>query len=110
VRDREDPARLLAAVGPLQSEKGGMILEGYLPTPEHRVSPFAPIVSVESYVSGNELHHFAVTGGLPFAEPFRETRSVLPSDLPAEWLAQPRRPQRRRSSPSAQPTGASPQR
>jgi biotin carboxylase len=84
VRDREDLARLLAAGGPLQDEKGGMILEGYLPSPDHRVSRFAPIVSVESYVSGGELHHFAVTGRLPFADPFRETGAVLPSDLPAD--------------------------
>jgi biotin carboxylase len=84
VRDRDDLARLLAAGGPLQDEEGGMILEGYIPTPDHRVSRFAPIVSVESYVSGGELHHFAVTGRLPFAEPFRETGSVLPSDLPTE--------------------------
>jgi biotin carboxylase len=84
VRDREELARLLAAGGPFQDEKGGMILEGYLPTADHRVSRFAPIVSVESYVSGGELHHFAVTGRLAFAEPFRETGSVLPSDLPAE--------------------------
>jgi biotin carboxylase len=84
VRDRADLARLLAAGGPFQDEEGGMILEGYLPTAVHRVSRFAPIVSVESYVSGGELHHFAVTGRLPFAEPFRETGSVLPSDLSAE--------------------------
>ena len=84
VRDRDDLARLLAADGPFQDERGGMILEGYLPTPDRRVSRFAPIVSVESYVSGGELHHFAVTGRLPFAEPFRETGSVLPSDLSSE--------------------------
>jgi len=84
VHDRAELARLLAAGGLLQEEEGGMILEGYLPTSEHPVSRFAPIVSVESYVSGGELHHFAVTGRLPFAEPFRETGSVLPSDLSAE--------------------------
>jgi biotin carboxylase len=61
-----------------------MILEEYLPTPDLRVSRFAPIVSVESYVSRGELRHFAVTGRFAFAEPFRETGSVLPSDLPAE--------------------------
>jgi biotin carboxylase len=84
VGDRDDLARLLAAGGLLADEEGGMILEGYLPTTDHRVSRFAPIVSVESYVSGGELHHFAVTGRLAFAEPFRETGSVLPSDLSSE--------------------------
>ena len=58
-----------------------MILEGYLPTADQRVSRFAPIVSVESFVRAGAIHHFAVTGRLPFAKPFRETGSVLPSDL-----------------------------
>jgi biotin carboxylase len=84
VRDRDDLARLLAAGGPFEDEDGGMILEEYLPTTDHPVTRFAPIVSVESYVSGGELHHFAVTGRLQFAEPFRETGAVLPSDLPDE--------------------------
>ena len=84
MHDCDDLARLLAAGGPFQDERGGTILEGYLPGPDHQVSRFAPIVSVESYGSGGELHHFAVSGRLPFAEPFRETGSVLPSDLPAE--------------------------
>lgn len=73
--------------GAFGEEADGMILEGYLPRADERVSRFAPIVSVvsivsvESFVRDGAIHHFAVTGRLPFAEPFRETGSVLPSDV-----------------------------
>jgi hypothetical protein len=52
-----------------------------LPRAERTVSRFDPIVSVESFISAGEVHHFAITGRLPFADPFRETGLVLPSDL-----------------------------
>jgi biotin carboxylase len=84
VRGREELSRLVAIDGPFRIEEGGMILEAYLPAAGDLASRFAPIVSVESYVIGGEPRHFAVTGRLPFAEPFRETGSVLPSDLAVE--------------------------
>ena len=81
VRDREELSRLLSEGGAFREEADGMILEGYLPKADERVSRFAPIVSVESFVRDGAIHHFALTGRLPFAEPFRETGSVLPSDV-----------------------------
>jgi biotin carboxylase len=84
VHDQAELTRLLSGSGPRQLEPGGMILESYLPGPERPVSRFDPIVSVESFVRGGDVRHYAVTGRLPFAEPFRETGSVLPSDLSPE--------------------------
>jgi hypothetical protein len=90
VRDREELTRLLSEGGASRKEADGMILEGYLAKADHHVSRFAPIVSVESFVRDGAIHHFAVTGRLPFAEPFRETGSVLPSDLSPEDNARAR--------------------
>jgi hypothetical protein len=81
VHNRADLQRLLVASGARKQEPAGMILEGYLPRIGGTVSRFDPIVSVESFVREGKVHHFAVTGRLPFAEPFRETGLVLPSDL-----------------------------
>ncbi len=45
---------------------------------------FAGYVSVESFVSGGEACHLAVTGRMPPAFPFRETGFFIPSALDAE--------------------------
>ena len=51
-------------------------------------SPSADIVSVESIVDGADIQHVMVTGRLPFAPPFRETGSFLPSNLTSsDWDA-----------------------
>jgi hypothetical protein len=84
VSNRAELTRLMADPGPRQQEWAGMILEQYMPRTQESVSRFEPIVSVESFVRGGSVHHFAVTGRLPFAEPFRETGLVLPSDLSPE--------------------------
>jgi biotin carboxylase len=81
VSDRADLERMLVTCGLQRHEPAGMILEAYLPKTGGTVSRFDPIVSVESFVRDGKVHHFAVTGRLPFAEPFRETGLVLPSDL-----------------------------
>jgi predicted ATP-grasp superfamily ATP-dependent carboligase len=81
VRDRGDLERLLVAGGFRDQEPAGMMLEEFLPRAVVSVSRFDPIVSVESFVRDGEVHHLAVTGRLPFAQPFRETGLVLPSDL-----------------------------
>ncbi len=81
VHSREELIRLLMLPGLRQQEGSGMILETYLVGPDQPVSRFDPIVSVESFVHGEAVHHFALTGRLAFAEPFRETGLVLPSDL-----------------------------
>ncbi len=71
-----DPERLSA-------EPAGWMVEGYLDGDARRRSRFADIVSVESFLADGAVHHLTVTGRLPFAEPFRETGSVLPSDVSA---------------------------
>jgi biotin carboxylase len=81
VRDRGDLEHQLSICGVQRQEPAGMILEAYLPRARATVSRFDPIVSVESFVRDGTIHHFGVTGRLPFAEPFRETGLVLPSDL-----------------------------
>ncbi len=57
------------------------MVEGYLGGSDQAVSRFADVVSVESFVLDGSAHHLAVTGRFPFADPFRETGSVLPSDI-----------------------------
>ena len=82
-----NPAELfdiMTVLGPWLQEDAGMILEGYLTGTERLLSRFDPIVSVESFVRSGEVRHISVTGRSPFAEPFRETGLVLPSDLSAE--------------------------
>jgi biotin carboxylase len=81
VQDRAELTRLLTMPDTRQPERAGMILEAYLSRAERTVSRFDPIVSVESFIGGGEVHHLAITGRLPFADPFRETGLVLPSDL-----------------------------
>ena len=58
--------------------RDGWLLEGYLEGTTRPVSRFADVVSVESFVWDGAVEHLAVTGRFPFAEPFRETGSVLP--------------------------------
>ncbi len=62
-------------------EGEGWLLESYLEGPTRPVSRFADVVSVESFLQNGTLHHLCVNGRFPFAEPFRETGCVLPSDL-----------------------------
>lgn len=69
--------------GPPGQEPDGWIIEGYLESAVLPVSRFADVVSVESFVQNGTIEHLAVTGRFRFAEPFRETGSVLPSDLSA---------------------------
>ena len=72
----------LITTAPTPGQDGeGWLLERYLEGPTRPVSRFADVVSVESFVWEGTLHHLTVTGRFAFAEPFRETGSVLPSDL-----------------------------
>jgi biotin carboxylase len=84
VQDRTELTHLLAVPGTRQREQAGMILEAYLPRADRTVSRFDSVVSVESFIDSREIRHFAITGRLPFADPFRETGLVLPSDLSSE--------------------------
>jgi biotin carboxylase len=57
------------------------ILEEYIPDRPAASPIAADVVSVESVVRGGAIEHVALTGRFPFAEPFRETGSFLPSDV-----------------------------
>jgi hypothetical protein len=64
-------------VGRLLDEEGEVVVEQYLrgiDMPE----PFGDYVSVETVVQGRERHHFATTGKLRLAPPFRECGHVWP--------------------------------
>ncbi len=81
VRSVEQLVDLLSTDASRGSGIEGWILEGYLESSSRPVSRFADVVSVESFMHDGTIEHLAVTGRFPFAEPFRETGSVLPSDL-----------------------------
>ncbi len=88
IHSAEQLLDLLTAPRPSGQQGDGWLLERYLEGPTRPVSRFADVVSVESFVQDGTFHDLAVTGRFPFAEPFRETGSVLPSDLsPADSLA-----------------------
>jgi hypothetical protein len=83
-----DLATTPPAPGEAGQEGDGWLIESYLEGPTRRVSRFADVVSVESFMWQGTLQHLAVNGRFPFAEPFRETGYVLPSDLsPADTRA-----------------------
>ena len=72
----------LVTTPPAPGQDGdGWLLESYLEGPTRPVSCFADVVSVESFVRDGTFHPLAATSRFPFAEPFRETGSILPSDL-----------------------------
>ncbi len=48
---------------------------------------YADLVSVESVAQDGRVTHLTVTGRLTFAEPFRESGSFIPSNLPDHTLA-----------------------
>lgn len=81
VHTGEQLVALLTADAPPAQAGDGWLLESYLEGPDRPVSRFADVVSVESFMLDGALHHLAVNGRFPFDEPFRETGSVLPSDL-----------------------------
>lgn len=81
VRGVEDLLELVGLGDTTSVEPAGWMIEGYLPSDRRAVSRFADVVSVESVVVEGTVQHLTVTGRLPFADPFRETGSVLPSDV-----------------------------
>jgi hypothetical protein len=81
VRTRAELVDLITAPAPADQEGDGWLLESYLEGPDRLISRFADVVSVESFVRDSIFFPLAVSGRFPFAEPFRETGSVLPSDL-----------------------------
>jgi biotin carboxylase len=77
VENQADLDRALASCDPDEE----FILEEWLPDRVRAHALGADVVSVESLVRHGAIEHLAVTGRFPFAPPFRETGSFLPSDL-----------------------------
>jgi biotin carboxylase len=77
-----DEVRSIAAAGRRGAPHARLMLEEYLrDRPREDDRAFGDVVSVESVVSGGRVSHLATTGRFPFAEPFRETGSFIPSAL-----------------------------
>ncbi|MFC5500805.1 acetyl-CoA carboxylase biotin carboxylase subunit family protein [Lysinimonas soli] len=63
---------------------GRMVLEGFIPDPTGPAFGVgsAPYVCVDLVVSGGSIGVLGMTGRTPLAEPFRETGSFFPADVP----------------------------
>jgi biotin carboxylase len=83
----ESAAQLVETLEAVSHDPGGredMVLEEFLPSsPGAETARFADYVSVETMVDADGFHHFALTGRLHQAAPFRETGFFIPSDLGA---------------------------
>jgi hypothetical protein len=77
VESVEELANYLASCDPHEE----FILEEWLSDSTHARKFAADLVSVETVVQEGEVQHLMVTGRFPFALPFRETGSFMPSDL-----------------------------
>jgi biotin carboxylase len=60
--------------------------EAFVDSWERSARPYADFVSVESIAVGHVIHHLGVTGRFPLVEPYRETGSFFPSNLPEELV------------------------
>jgi biotin carboxylase len=84
VEDARQVADALAKCDPDEE----FILEEWLPDRGSAQSLASDLVSVESVVCEGLIEHITVTGRFPFAPPFRETGSFLPSNLDqVDWDA-----------------------
>jgi biotin carboxylase len=82
VKNQSELSSFLAGCEPTEQ----FILEEWLPDRTAQTDLAADVVSVESIARNGEIEHIMVTGRFPFAPPFRETGSFLPSDLsPTDW-------------------------
>jgi len=77
---------LLEALSQLSRDGIGeaMLVEEFIPAAPSRDEQIAPVVSVESYVSGGRVSNVAMTGRFRFVEPFRETGNFMPAELSDE--------------------------
>jgi biotin carboxylase len=77
VQSNDEVAELLASCDPREE----FILEEWLSDSTNQRAFAADLVSVETIVRDGAIQHLMVTGRFPFALPFRETGSFMPSDL-----------------------------
>jgi len=82
VADAGDLARSVALLPPEAGGETGMFVEQYLPGRSGGNGRFADFLSVESLVSAGDISHVALNGRFPLAEPFRETGTFIPAELP----------------------------
>jgi ATP-grasp domain len=78
----ENPTDLAQAMAGCDPDEE-FILEEWLADRAGTHTLGSDVVSVETVVRGGVIEHVALTGRFPFAPPFRETGSFLPSDLGA---------------------------
>jgi len=84
VHDARQVADALAKCDPNEE----FILEEWLPDRSSRQGLGSDLVSVESVVRDGDITNITVTGRFPFAPPFRETGSFMPSDVnETDWNA-----------------------
>jgi biotin carboxylase len=81
----ENPTELAEAMAGCDPDEE-FILEEWLADRGGAYTLGSDVVSVETVVRSGVVEHVAVTGRFPFAPPFRETGSFLPSDLGAADL------------------------
>jgi biotin carboxylase len=77
VHSLAEATEILASCDPNEE----FILEEWLSDSTNQRDFAADLVSVESIVRNGAVEHLMVTGRFPFALPFRETGSFMPSDL-----------------------------
>jgi biotin carboxylase len=77
VESNEEVAVILASCDPHEE----FILEEWLSDSNNQRKFAADLVSVETIVRDGAVRHLMVTGRFPFAPPFRETGSFMPSEL-----------------------------
>ncbi|MGW6917096.1 ATP-grasp domain-containing protein [Kitasatospora sp. NPDC054939] len=77
-----DPDHGAAVVGEFLRTEPALVVEEFLAGAD--CAPFGDYVSVESAVTPGGIGHFAVTGKLPLAPPFRESGQFWPARLAPE--------------------------
>ncbi len=82
VIDQDHFVRMMMDTNDRPDEQSGWILESMLVGADRCPTRYSDVVSVESFILDGAVRHLAVTARFPLAEPFRETGSILPSDLP----------------------------
>ena len=66
----------------LPDEPSGLVFEEILHDAWQRTAkPFADFLSVESVITDSVIHHVAVTGRFPLAEPYREAGCFIPANI-----------------------------
>uniref|UniRef100_A0AAU3HS16 ATP-grasp domain-containing protein n=1 Tax=Streptomyces sp. NBC_01393 TaxID=2903851 RepID=A0AAU3HS16_9ACTN len=81
-----DPDRGAAVIEEFLRAEPALVVEEFLEGADW--APFGDYVSVESAVTSDGTRHFAVTGKLPLAPPFRESGQFWPAPLPPEQEAE----------------------